>query len=45
MSARTVDGLVYEVTGSGPAVLLIHEGIGDRAMWDAQWGRCTIASP
>jgi pimeloyl-ACP methyl ester carboxylesterase len=24
------------VTGSGPAVLLLHAGIGDRRMWDAQ---------
>ena len=28
--------LAYDVTGSGPAVLLLHAGLGDRAMWDAQ---------
>ena len=35
--ARTASGLAYEVTGSGPALLLIHAGIADRAMWDPQW--------
>ena len=39
MSPRTVDGLAYELAGAGPAVLFIHEGIGDRAMWDSQWER------
>jgi 3-oxoadipate enol-lactonase len=39
VSPRTADGLVYELIGSGPAVALIHEGIGDRAMWDTQWER------
>jgi pimeloyl-ACP methyl ester carboxylesterase len=34
---QTDDGLVYEVVGSGPAVLLVHEGIADRTMWDPQW--------
>jgi pimeloyl-ACP methyl ester carboxylesterase len=34
---RRSDGLAYEVTGSGPAVLLIHAGIANRAMWDPQW--------
>jgi pimeloyl-ACP methyl ester carboxylesterase len=34
---RTDDGLVYEVTGSGPPILLIHEGIADRTMFDPQW--------
>jgi 3-oxoadipate enol-lactonase len=28
--------IAYDVTGSGPAVLLLHAGIGDRRMWDAQ---------
>lgn len=28
--------LAYDVTGSGPAVLLLHAGLGDRTMWDAQ---------
>ena len=33
-----VDGarIAYDVTGSGPAVLLLHAGLGDRTMWDAQ---------
>ena len=35
--SRTGDGLAYEVTGSGPPVLLMHEGIADRTMWDPQW--------
>lgn len=26
-----------EVTGEGPAVALVHEGIGDSRMWDPQW--------
>jgi 3-oxoadipate enol-lactonase len=34
---RTDGGLAYEVVGSGPAMLLIHEGIADRTMWDPQW--------
>jgi pimeloyl-ACP methyl ester carboxylesterase len=34
---RTVDGLAYEVAGAGPPVLLVHEGIADRTMWDPQW--------
>ncbi len=33
------DGLAFEVEGAGPAVLLIHEGIADRTMWDPQWER------
>jgi pimeloyl-ACP methyl ester carboxylesterase len=37
VSERTESGLAYEVAGDGPAVLLIHEGIGDRAMWEPQW--------
>jgi pimeloyl-ACP methyl ester carboxylesterase len=28
--------IAYDVAGSGPAVLLLHAGIGDRRMWDAQ---------
>lgn len=27
---------MYEVSGSGPPVLLLHEGIADRTMWDPQ---------
>jgi 3-oxoadipate enol-lactonase len=29
--------LYHEVTGDGPAVVLIHEGICDCRMWDPQW--------
>jgi 3-oxoadipate enol-lactonase len=28
--------IAYELAGSGPPVLLLHAGIGDRRMWDAQ---------
>jgi len=28
--------IAFDVAGSGPAVLLLHAGIGDRRMWDAQ---------
>jgi 3-oxoadipate enol-lactonase len=38
MSAtRTRSGIAFDVRGSGPAVLLLHEGIADRTMWDPQW--------
>lgn len=37
MNGRTESGLVYEVAGSGAAVLLLHEGIGDRSTWDSHW--------
>jgi 3-oxoadipate enol-lactonase len=30
--------LAHEVTGSGPALLLVHAGIADRRMWDGQVG-------
>ena len=39
MSLRSPSGLAYETTGEGAAVLLIHEGIADRTMWDPQWER------
>ena len=29
--------LFYEVTGTGPSVVLIHEGIADSRMWDGQF--------
>lgn len=29
-------GLAYDEAGSGPAVVLVHAGIADRRMWDAQ---------
>lgn len=28
--------IAYDVTGGGPAVLLLHAGLGDRTMWNAQ---------
>jgi pimeloyl-ACP methyl ester carboxylesterase len=28
--------IAYDVAGSGPPVLLLHAGLGDRKMWDAQ---------
>src|SRR6188472_3294905 len=28
--------IAYDVAGSGPPVLLLHAGIGDRRMWDSQ---------
>lgn len=31
---RTPDGIAWEAMGSGPPVLLMHEGIGDRSSWD-----------
>ena len=37
VTARTRSGLVYEVEGSGPPVLLMHAGLMDRRMWDPQW--------
>ena len=27
----------YEVTGDGPTIVLVHAGIADSRMWDAQW--------
>lgn len=30
--------LAHDVEGDGPAVVLLHEGIGDRRMWDPQVG-------
>ncbi len=29
--------MYYEVAGQGPALLLIHAGVGDLRMWDQQW--------
>ncbi len=29
--------LAYDVTGSGPGLLLLHSAICDRRMWDPQW--------
>ena len=36
--AAEVNGvrIAYDVAGSGPPVLLLHAGLGDRRMWDAQ---------
>ena len=36
MAAVNGARIAYDVAGSGPAVLLLHAGIGDRRMWDAQ---------
>jgi len=30
--------LYYEVAGQGHPLVLIHAGVGDRTMWDDQWG-------
>ena len=35
--------LYHQVEGEGPAVLLIHAGICDSRMWDAQWSSFTAA--
>ncbi|MFI9380437.1 alpha/beta fold hydrolase [Kutzneria sp. NPDC052558] len=35
---RCVTGLAYDVAGVGPAVVLLHSSVGDRRMWDPQWG-------
>lgn len=37
-NAIEIDGskLTYEVTGAGPALVLVHAGIFDRGMWDEQ---------
>src|SRR4051794_15693380 len=29
--------LHHEITGAGPTVVFIHEGIADSRMWDPQW--------
>ncbi|MFK0172840.1 alpha/beta fold hydrolase [Streptomyces sp. NPDC090306] len=29
--------LAHDVAGQGPAVVLLHSGVCDRRMWDAQW--------
>jgi 3-oxoadipate enol-lactonase len=38
-----IAGLTYDVDGEGPAVILIHEGIADRRMWEPQIGPFTGA--
>lgn len=38
-----LDGLAYEVAGDGPAIVLLHEGICDRRMWEPQVGPFTEA--
>jgi 3-oxoadipate enol-lactonase len=35
--------LAYDVTGAGPAVLLLHSSVCDRRMWDAQVGPLAAA--
>jgi len=34
---RAVSDLYLERAGSGPPVVLLHEGIGDSRMWEPQW--------
>src|ERR1700683_2258584 len=29
--------LAYDVTGTGPAVIMLHSTVCDRRMWDPQW--------
>lgn len=36
MSERA-DGLVLDIAGDGPPLLLVHAGIADRTMWDPVW--------
>lgn len=38
MAAVNGAQLAYDRTGSGPALLLLHAGLGDRRMWDDQVG-------
>jgi 3-oxoadipate enol-lactonase len=33
--------IYYEETGTGPAVVLLHEGLMDRRMWEPQWAAFT----
>ena len=35
--------LAHDVAGSGPAVLLLHSGVGDRRQWEPQWAALTAA--
>ncbi|WP_030238288.1 alpha/beta fold hydrolase [Streptomyces sp. NRRL S-350] len=35
--------LSHDVTGSGPAVVLLHSSVCDRRMWDVQWRRLVDA--
>ncbi len=37
MTAAEQAKLHYEVSGEGPPVVLIHEGIADSRMWEPQW--------
>jgi len=41
--SSTAAGLAYDVDGDGPAVVLLHEGICDRRMWEPQIGPFTEA--
>ena len=36
LEGRTSGGILYDVRGSGPTVVLIHGGILDRRMWDRE---------
>lgn len=35
--------LAHDVAGEGPALVLLHSGVCDRRMWDAQWPALTEA--
>lgn len=37
MTGARVADLHYEITGTGPPVVLVHEGIADSRMWEPQW--------
>jgi len=44
VSVADVNGarLWYEVAGEGPAVVFVHEGIGDSRLWDDQWAEASV---
>ncbi len=45
-TGSTPSGIAFdEAPGSGPPVVLIHAGIADRRMWDAQWPALTASRP
>src|SRR5262249_27535687 len=44
VSVADVNGarLWYELAGDGPAVVFVHEGIGDSRLWDDQWAEASV---
>lgn len=36
-AGRSSTGIAYEIAGSGEPLVLVHAGVADRRMWDAQW--------